>query len=364
MATMKKTELVAKYIRSKIHKGIWSAGTKLPSPVEISEEMGASPNTVRNTLAMLASEGLVERRKKAGTFVSDSSTMGTVVILGRTEVLVSNEGYYYKSLVAHAKECIEAKGYRAVLVSGHGDTPETFYNSINLLEKPFTNNVVGILSLIELQELDDRIAKAGLNVVSIVPSNSSDHHSVVLDYRRMTELAVQELKANGFDDFAIMYSDSEFIVDGKFFETEAIRMYRDIVGDDESRLIPVKFSYDLRHAREAFKQYWARPDHSRAIFFAEDAVLDVASRAFAELGLSIPEDISIITHANVGRYFHLPCSVTRIEFDPRQLVVVAMGMLESLISGELTGDKVVRVVPKIKQGDSVRKSAQECMACK
>lgn len=353
MPVLTKAQQVENYVRNSIQRGAWSPGQKLPEPIKISSRLGVSVNTVKTTLARLASEGVVERKQKLGTFVAELPRTATVVILAREEVVMSVAGQYYKSLLNEARSCLKAHGYKVVLVSGHGNTPEEFYDSIHLFERPFCNEVVGILSLIELSDMQQRIAQAGMNAVSIAPGSSTDKYSVILDYHRMIEIAIEELKRRGYDDFALMYPEPMESEADVPLQKELDALRRDAVGCDESRLIPVPFSWDWRNAYQVFKDYWNNGSRASAVFFLDDAICDVASRAIGELGISIPDDLAVITHANVGSYFHTAVPLARIQFDPKDLVSHAWEMLNEIIDGKTIDAPHRFIPPRLLSGDSL-----------
>jgi GntR family transcriptional regulator len=60
----------AQYIRRQIETGRYAGGERLPSESELAESFGLSRLTVRQAMAQLSTEGLVERRQGVGTFVA------------------------------------------------------------------------------------------------------------------------------------------------------------------------------------------------------------------------------------------------------------------------------------------------------
>lgn len=56
-------------IRRRIVKGVWSAGDLLPNEVDLAAEFDCARATVNRAMRELADEGLVERKRKAGTRV-------------------------------------------------------------------------------------------------------------------------------------------------------------------------------------------------------------------------------------------------------------------------------------------------------
>src|SRR5687768_12680934 len=65
-------EHVAALVRKRIHDGRWVAGERLPSIEALAREFGVAVVTVRQALALLEDEALVERQQGRGTFVAAS----------------------------------------------------------------------------------------------------------------------------------------------------------------------------------------------------------------------------------------------------------------------------------------------------
>jgi GntR family histidine utilization transcriptional repressor len=63
---------VKKDIRRRIVQGVWGAGDLLPNEVDLAQEFQCARATVNRAMRELADEGLVERKRKAGTRVLSS----------------------------------------------------------------------------------------------------------------------------------------------------------------------------------------------------------------------------------------------------------------------------------------------------
>ncbi len=70
----KLSENVAQMLRSQITSGDFSAGEKLPTESRMTEIFGVSRTVVREAIAALTADGLVEPRHGAGVFVLENST--------------------------------------------------------------------------------------------------------------------------------------------------------------------------------------------------------------------------------------------------------------------------------------------------
>ena len=62
-------ELAAAQLRERLAAGAWDVGERLPSEVELAEQLGVGRSTVREAVRVLVHEGLLETRQGAGTFV-------------------------------------------------------------------------------------------------------------------------------------------------------------------------------------------------------------------------------------------------------------------------------------------------------
>jgi GntR family transcriptional regulator len=63
---------VASLMRKRVETGEWEPGTRLPALTELAAEFGVANVTVRQAVAILEDEGLVQRQQGRGTFVNES----------------------------------------------------------------------------------------------------------------------------------------------------------------------------------------------------------------------------------------------------------------------------------------------------
>src|SRR5262245_34431916 len=61
-------------LREKIMSGVFAAGVRLPTEAELIRLYGVGRITVRQALAALAKDGLIERKRRRGTFVTERKT--------------------------------------------------------------------------------------------------------------------------------------------------------------------------------------------------------------------------------------------------------------------------------------------------
>jgi GntR family histidine utilization transcriptional repressor len=83
-----------------ILSGRWPPGHRLPFEVELAREYGCSRMTVNKALMQLAGSGLIERRRKSGSFVTRPHSQSAVLEIRdiRTDVLAMGLDYAYELL--------------------------------------------------------------------------------------------------------------------------------------------------------------------------------------------------------------------------------------------------------------------------
>lgn len=65
---------VREFLLERITSSVWKPGSLLPSELDLAQELGVSPGTVRKALATLEADLIVSRRQGKGTFVNDSTS--------------------------------------------------------------------------------------------------------------------------------------------------------------------------------------------------------------------------------------------------------------------------------------------------
>lgn len=69
-STTPKAQLIAAEVRRRIVEREWLQGQRIPDEVELAVEFGAARATVNKALQLLADEGLLDRRRRAGTRIA------------------------------------------------------------------------------------------------------------------------------------------------------------------------------------------------------------------------------------------------------------------------------------------------------
>ena len=88
------TDQVENILIGRINEAFYPPGGKLPSEIELAQELRVSKATIRSALAVLTSNGFIVRRHGIGTFVSQRAVLSNPLDLSHDFLsLISNNGF-------------------------------------------------------------------------------------------------------------------------------------------------------------------------------------------------------------------------------------------------------------------------------
>ena len=92
-------------LENRIVSGEWPPGHRIPFETELTEIYGCSRMTVNKVLTQLAAAGLIERRRKAGSFVVQPRSEAAVLAIHGIEAEVKALGLPYRyELLSRSEE--------------------------------------------------------------------------------------------------------------------------------------------------------------------------------------------------------------------------------------------------------------------
>lgn len=113
-----KFEELASQLRSQILSGTWTPGTKLPTENELIAETGLSLTTVRRAYEALVDEGLVTRRRGAGSFVSDRRPVRETR-QGQVGILIPETALYYAKVLQGLESTLASRRVSLTLATSN-----------------------------------------------------------------------------------------------------------------------------------------------------------------------------------------------------------------------------------------------------
>lgn len=113
-------------IEERIHSGEWLPGTRIPFEHELVKQYGCSRATVSKALEGLARAGLIERRRKAGSFVAKPQIHSGALDVPDLAKLVAEREQVYRW------QLLEARAARTAELAGEIKQPACFIHGLHL----------------------------------------------------------------------------------------------------------------------------------------------------------------------------------------------------------------------------------------
>lgn len=360
---MTKYQIVEQWIKDGLQSGRLKPGDRLPSEAELVSQFSVARNSVRQALNNLSAKGYVETRKGVGTFCL---ALDNVHNRSRDIGLLcySSTTYIFPELIAACSSVLNRAGYHLLL----NQTEADLQTERKMLQSFLGRGVAGILiepvfsgegtgnrdTLLEL------IAE-GVSVVLLDNCFSDTELSyVALDDKAAGRIAASHLLHHGHRRIAVTYTAGYYPKllrrDGAL---EAFAENGVTVPDDWL------VSYEGLHTpdvvrRQAADILSAAGERPTAFFCSSDEeAIDVA-HAVEALGMSIPDDVSIvgIDNSNPGRRIGL--GLTTVDHPTRYMAELATSLLvQSIRYPDVTVRSSTLVQPRLIERNSVSKPPRE-----
>jgi GntR family histidine utilization transcriptional repressor len=181
-------------IESKILSGDWRPGYKIPFEKDLMAKYDCSRMTVNKVLAGLAAEGLIERRRRAGSFVARPRVQSAVLEIPDLREVVELRGEKYRYSLADVKKRVASRADRTWL----GVTVKAPVLQVTCRheagEQPFAfeDRLINLVAVPEASNEDFSLVPPSAWLVSHVPWTQAEHRisAVNADAAMASELNV------------------------------------------------------------------------------------------------------------------------------------------------------------------------------
>lgn len=290
-------ESLAERLRAEIRSGNYAPGQLLGSEHDLARKESISRMTVRRASELLINEGLLERRPGKGLYVRQP--VRAVTTGGAVQVIVGNLMWEPSLEMARGVQtAARADGVHVQLYDAHGD----FEQDLSLVEQLPTSGTRGAV-IVSCHS--PRFSQA------ICRLQAQGFPFVLLDHR-MHDIEVSSVTADNYDGgyqigkllTGAGHERIAFIGDLVAATVQdRLAGLRDAVGDAG---VPFRRTmvYDLvagldrfgdwsENVNEGVRKLFAADEKPTAIFCSCDAVARLAYKSLADLGLKVPDDVSI-----------------------------------------------------------------------
>lgn len=311
-------------------------GSERVTSIDVARRCGVSQSTVSLVFSGKAA-GRISARTEAAVraaaeelgYRPNAAARALKTGAARTVALVVPDitNPFFGGLLRGAQTAARAAGYAVALIDTNNDRDWGAASAEALRAGPAD----GLL----LFEVDPPQRAAGSEPIVVIESESRGHPSVRLDAERGTEAAVRHLLELGHRRIGHVAS----VHDRPTFQLRRRAVDRLVEGS-----VPrVRSNFTLESARDAALELLTEHRGLTAVFCDDDIVAAGAYLAVRELGLRIPDDLSVVGFdgLDIGRVLDPP--VTTVLADAEELGRVAFELLMAQLAGRRPRSRVLAV---------------------
>ncbi len=329
--TLKKDQLYQK-LKKDIADGVTPSGFRFPPEVEWAAQLGVSRNTLRSALRQLEDEQLVERHKSKGTFVAEPPPVLRYMWLSDPGRQDEPSEYIQAQFQQGIESRLRRSGFEIEFcfisnleALGEGGTAvlirERNIRGVICRTGNFNGNEPFFLYL----------KKLGIPVVLLYcwPKDYlvTGWPVIAQNTRHIWSEALAYLRSLGHTRVATLSLSSTDIIRGEFKAPEYAELLNTIGLDPDPELV-ISACDDREAVYQAVLQRLREIKAPTAILCYSDFLAPSVYRALAELGLRIPEDVSVMGYSGspFSEYLNPPLSTIAIDY--RRMGQLAVEILE------------------------------------
>ena len=346
---------IAAILRGEILKR--SAGERLASIRELAERFSVSSLTVAQSMAMLVQEGLIEQRHGSGTYVRDRSKRQHVGVLAEVDISDPRTSYFYRRTPQQVVRFLLAHGVPARLYAGHlpaGEDSPRPLTCVEFLEALGRHQLNGVAAFAPGHTFSQWCEAWREQHIPVIGPSDKCAYRVEPDSGALGRMGGEYLLRQGRRRIALMrYAQPR--------EKEAAIFLESFYSAFSAAGVQANPQW-IRHSLtpcapgagwEELRAIWVssreKPD---GLFIGDDNLFPGAAMAICQLGIRVPEDLSVVTHWNKGSPMAVPFPVARLRFDPDHYVRVLGEMLIKLVRREPVANPHVAILCELLQPEN------------
>lgn len=354
-SSVPKVQQIERQIRQKIESGELPAGQKLPSMINLADQLGVSLGIVKLALRTLTAEGVLQSKPKVGVFVADAPPVRNVAL-----VLPTIELEQIPRMVRAARTSLPADFQLVIEASS-----TNYDGQIDLFRNLNKNHISGVILFTPALSKYGSILQEALDpaipcVQCIFELDGLQTDCVASDGFVMGQSAVQYLIDKGHHKIGLVSTGA----DG--------RTISDRIKGMDAALKQIGQSYDqlpltlldpndmnpdtpwLSGKNATFKLLEEHPDLT-AIIGGNGHITLGAIQAITETGRSIPNDISLIAmELDLSAFEHTVPQITAIDKPLERMFERATELLTKRIKNPDLPLRTVHLPPVLKERQSVK----------
>lgn len=331
---------IERVLRDAIDSGDLPYGTRLQTVPELAEKYNTSLYTIQTALGALEKDGLVNRSRTRGTFITGGVKRLTSVGLyfGQDMMSGGSEMSTYRLLAQRLRILLEDRG---IIVHSWVDSRPLEAQTAPLPELTkavSARSIQGMIAALLNPEKEKLKMLEQLGIPFTCTAMSKIPSQVSYNRRQMAYDGIAELKRLGCKTVGTILP---FELQGLC--REPLDAYTDAVSDlglatrDEWVCVPGEKMQD--HQYEAFGYHqllsiWNQQERPDGLLVYPDTIVRGVVTAILQCGIETPRDLKLVLHRNKGIPLFCPLSASWLETDIDVTAQALIGQLEKLRKGK------------------------------
>ena len=350
MSTKFKYSTLAEKMRHQIKSGVLDPDHKLPTESVLMKENGMSRQTVRQALACLESEGLIEKRRGSGSFIKLHPIMPSNGSANKTIAVITTYigEYIFPNILRAVEETLTDNSFLTMIFATNNRVDNERKILGEILEQPTAGIIIeGTKTALPSPNIDiyRELELRGIPVVFIHASypELSTAIKVVADDKNGGTIATEHLIASGHRKIAGIFKSDDHQGHLRYAGyTDALRKHNLSVVDDN-------VLWYATESKELISTLGLKVINGcTAVVCYNDEVAVQLLPLIRGSGLQIPDDISIMSFDNSTFSELATPKISSCSQNKRQIGVLAAEKIIGLINGRTQESSTLswRVVEK------------------
>ncbi len=336
-----KYKQIALDLREEIFGGFLKSGCRLESVRELAARYDTTKATIQQALALLADEGLVDRRQGSGVFVKSLCSKTLAIVFDR-QITDPNTTLYCSHLLAGVEKFLEGTGWnhRCYIDVSSRAAAEEFEKAVS------THRFGGLIvaSRWVAEGYISELTRLGVPCIGAYPYSTLDHW-IFFDYQECSLKGVCALADRGARRIALIAGEDPQGIHQEMEKGYCRGLARACrqIDDDLIQVVPMTEEDGF----QAFKSLWSRPIRPDGIMVTDELITRGVIRGIISHGVKVPEELCIASQVGYVSENPFAIGVIQVQMDVvEQASRLVQMMFERLAGGSVSESRIL-LSPKI-----------------
>ena len=332
---MSKKEQVHRELTLRIQNGVYTPGNFLPPERVLAEEFKISRPTLRKALDPLVADGVLVIHPGIGTRVAvpgqdEKALPKSRQIIGLLQPDITDQ--FYSELTKSIEYCALHRGYHLLLCNSWHQLAQEELHIQHLASRPVSGVILAHDPQLPMPAAVSQLNAAGIPYVVLFSSPAEVAcDSVMVDDRAGVDQIMRYLLSLGHRHVAFCRA-----VPGEEPHPRELEYHRFMAHNDlpvAPHFVVPYDSLDDSACRATLENLFRQSPRPTALFGCNDRVAMVVMKHLFDLGIKVPQEVSVVGFDNLRFTEHLPVPLTTVDQPTQEMGRRAVELLLERIEG-------------------------------